>query len=293
MNLKKHGWKACTGLALLVIAMVFILHNTKGTCLAAAPINALPGTIDSTYHYAWGENIGWVDFSKVQVTDSGLSGSVYGENIGWIDLSTITNDGKGNLAGYAWGENIGWVDFSKVTIGTTDGVFSGAAYGENIGWILFGATGSNNEVMTNWRPESAQAVSSTTSGGGITYGCKDSKASNYNPYSASKPSLCQYATTPTAPTSTTTTQTTTVSTTSSFTRTLKLGMTGDDVKALQVYLNAHGYPVSQTGPGSLNNETTYFGPKTKAAVIDFQNKNELEPDGIVGPHTIGIINKLK
>jgi hypothetical protein len=283
MNIKKHGWKACTALALLAIAMVFVLHNTKVT---AVSIDALPGTIDATYHYAWGENIGWVDFSKIQVTDSGLSGSAYGENIGWIDLSTVTNDGKGNLSGYAWGENIGWVDFSKVTIGTTDGVFSGAAYGENIGWILFGATGSNNEVMTNWRPESAlpQTVSSTTSGGSITYGCKDPKASNYNPYSASKPSLCQYTTTPTAPTSTTTTQTT-VSTTYSFTRTLRLGMTGDDVKALQGYLNTHGYLVSQTGPGSLNNETTYFGPKTKAAVIDFQNKNELEPDGIVGPHT--------
>ena len=69
------------------------------------------GTIDPTYHYAWGENVGFIDFKNVTITDTSLSGSAYGENIGWIDLSTITNNNEGTLAGYAWGENIGWVTF--------------------------------------------------------------------------------------------------------------------------------------------------------------------------------------
>ena len=74
------------------------------------------------------------------------------------------------------------------------------------------------------------------------------------------------------------------------TRTLKYGMQGDDVKALQVYLNVHNYPVSLTGAGSLGNETNYFGLKTKQAVIRFQLANGLVGDGIVGKLTI---DKLK
>ncbi|HLP86440.1 MAG TPA: peptidoglycan-binding domain-containing protein [Candidatus Paceibacterota bacterium] len=74
---------------------------------------------------------------------------------------------------------------------------------------------------------------------------------------------------------------------SNSTRTLKYKMTGNDVKGLQSYLNTHGYPVSLSGSGSLNHETTYFGLLTKKAVINFQKSNNLTPDGIVGPLTRG------
>ncbi|ETB63760.1 TPA: hypothetical protein DIC38_02805 [Candidatus Nomurabacteria bacterium] len=73
------------------------------------------------------------------------------------------------------------------------------------------------------------------------------------------------------------------------TRTLKYKMIGNDVKELQSYLNTHNYPVSLTGPGSLNNETTYFGLKTKQAVIKFQLANNLVGDGIVGKMTRGVM----
>jgi hypothetical protein len=68
-----------------------------------------------------------------------------------------------------------------------------------------------------------------------------------------------------------------VGTTPSFTRDLEYGMTGEDVKLLQIYLNTHGYPVSTTGDGSLGHETTYFGPATKAALIKFQQASETSP----------------
>ena len=72
-------------------------------------------------------------------------------------------------------------------------------------------------------------------------------------------------------------------------RVLKYGMTGQDVKQLQIYLNNHNYPISLSGIGSLNNETTYFGIKTKQAVIKFQLANGLIGDGIVGKITRGLL----
>ncbi len=68
-----------------------------------------------------------------------------------------------------------------------------------------------------------------------------------------------------------------------FTRDLKLGDSGPDVKKLQEYLNSQGFIVAQTGPGSPGNETEYFGSLTKEALIRFQEayKNKiLSPLGL-------------
>ncbi|TSA44032.1 peptidoglycan-binding protein [bacterium] len=158
----------------ILVASVF-LCATPTAVLASTT----DGTISSTYRYAWGENIGWVDFgssaSAVHITDTALTGSAYGENTGWITLNPqtyggVTNNAEGTLSGYAWSENAGWIDFSKVTIGS-DGVFAGNAYSENAGWITFGT--GNNKVSTDWRPASTRTVvatpapaASSSSGGG-------------------------------------------------------------------------------------------------------------------------------
>ena len=68
--------------------------------------------------------------------------------------------------------------------------------------------------------------------------------------------------------------------------TLKLGSTGTQVMSLQVALNASGSVVGAPGTaGSSGMETTYFGTKTKAAVMAFQASHGLVADGIVGPIT--------
>ena len=63
---------------------------------------------------------------------------------------------------------------------------------------------------------------------------------------------------------------------------LKEGMSGDYIKTLQYYLNIVAYFYPQI---SNINVDGYFGPKTKEAVIAFQEMFGLVPDGIVGRDT--------
>ncbi len=74
------------------------------------------------------------------------------------------------------------------------------------------------------------------------------------------------------------------STCANFTKNLRMGMTGADVKALQLMLNMNpATVVAASGPGSLGNESTYFGKATRAAVIRYQEiyKSEvLAPAGL-------------
>ncbi|MEK7086840.1 MAG: peptidoglycan-binding domain-containing protein, partial [Patescibacteria group bacterium] len=71
-----------------------------------------------------------------------------------------------------------------------------------------------------------------------------------------------------------------------FTRDLTVGSKGDDVKALQQWLNANGYQVAASGAGSPGNESTYFGNLTKAAVAKFQAAKSITPAvGYFGPKT--------
>ena len=81
-----------------------------------------------------------------------------------------------------------------------------------------------------------------------------------------------------------------------FGRNLTVGSVGEDVRALQVILNAEGFVIAESGPGSLGNESTYFGLKTKLALIKYQNfyRSELGikvGTGYFGPATMKFVNR--
>ena len=78
-----------------------------------------------------------------------------------------------------------------------------------------------------------------------------------------------------------------------FTRNLFIGSRGNDVKMLQKALNASAdTQVAVSGAGSPGNETEYFGPATRNAVIKFQQKTGVTPAlGYFYPLTRAEMNK--
>ncbi|MDR7870990.1 MAG: NlpC/P60 family protein [Tissierellaceae bacterium] len=68
-------------------------------------------------------------------------------------------------------------------------------------------------------------------------------------------------------------------------RSLKLGHSGLDVKALQDVLKALGYL-------KIDNTTEYFGEQTETSLKVFQENLGLEVDGSAGPQTIDALNRL-
>jgi peptidoglycan hydrolase-like protein with peptidoglycan-binding domain len=69
-------------------------------------------------------------------------------------------------------------------------------------------------------------------------------------------------------------------------RDLELGMTGEDVRALQRLLNANGFTLAASGAGAPGSETDYFGALTRAAVTAYQKANGVAPTvGYFGPLT--------
>lgn len=118
-------------------------------------------TIDPVNKYAYGANIGWMDWrgdtnNGVVIGEYVCSGYMYAANVGWINFGGgsptnqiyyqnlsandfgVNQDGLGNLRGYAWGANIGWLNFESNGAPKVDlksGRMSGYVYSANCGWI--------------------------------------------------------------------------------------------------------------------------------------------------------------
>jgi len=149
-----------------------------GLVLGLVGVAYAAGNIDATNKWAWGTNVGWINFAPthggVTVYADHLEGYAWAENIGWIRLGThtgrgehtyantakdnygVNRDANGNLSGYAWGTNVGWINFNpthgRVTIDPDTGSFDGYAWGENIGWIHFKNAEPAYNVVTEFRP---------------------------------------------------------------------------------------------------------------------------------------------
>lgn len=115
---------------------------------------AMTGGVLATKEYAWSNQIGYIDFRNITITDSTVSGYAWATNSGFInfapaDFGGVVNDGHGNLSGSAWGEQLGWIDFDGVVIGS-DGIFTGTATGTLVGTINFDCPNFCN-TTTDWQ----------------------------------------------------------------------------------------------------------------------------------------------
>jgi peptidoglycan hydrolase-like protein with peptidoglycan-binding domain len=61
-----------------------------------------------------------------------------------------------------------------------------------------------------------------------------------------------------------------------FNNNLKLNSVSEDVRQLQIYLNNNNFIITETGPGSKGNESTFYGQKTVQAVKKFQEAHVSE-----------------
>jgi hypothetical protein len=129
-------------------------------CVAVFGISnahARVSTINGVNRYAYGANIGWIDFGSTAVIGEYVcSGYIYSANVGWINLGNgspangiyyqnnsasdygVNQDGNGSLRGYAYGANIGWINFEKIGEPKVDlltGNFGGSVWSANCGWI--------------------------------------------------------------------------------------------------------------------------------------------------------------
>jgi hypothetical protein len=125
-------------------------------------------TINPANKFAYGANIGWMDWrgdtsNGAVIGEFVCSGFIYAANVGWIHLGDgmptnniryrnlsvddfgVNHDGTGNLSGLAYGANIGWINFTNRdgTGATFDGPkvdlltgrLSGFVWSANCGWI--------------------------------------------------------------------------------------------------------------------------------------------------------------
>ena len=144
-----------TRLSILGAGLLLSTLNTQVSICSAAT------TINPTNKYAYGANIGWMDWrgdtnNGAVIGEYVCFGYIYAANVGWNNLGGgdptngiyyqnlsandfgVNQDGLGNLRGYAYGANIGWINFEtngspKVDLGS--GQMSGFIYSANCGWI--------------------------------------------------------------------------------------------------------------------------------------------------------------
>lgn len=118
-----YGVIAVGALALIFFSVLFIVpaHTSFGSTNISS---------SASQHWAWNDEIGWIDFNpggtgNVTVSGSRITGFA-SSSVGSVSLDCATspngnicgtsnyyvgNDGNGNLSGWAWNDEIGWISF--------------------------------------------------------------------------------------------------------------------------------------------------------------------------------------
>lgn len=157
---------------------LFLLALISALSLQPSALLRAGTTIDPVNKYAWGADLGWMDWSGgsgqtaigAVIGEYVCSGCIYAANVGWIALGSgspanqiqyqnnsaadfgVNMDGLGNLTGFAYGANIGWITFEqtygKPRVNLLTGQMSGSVWSANCGWISLGNTVASVQTDT-------------------------------------------------------------------------------------------------------------------------------------------------
>jgi len=134
----------------------------------------------------------------------------------------------------------------------------------------------------------SESSSSKKGGSRIKYTCKDESSTNYNKFGRHRQSLCEYATSQVViaiPEITMVTPPNEVTCTINYTRLIKQGSVGEDVRQVQICMNSLGHTTGETDG--------IYGPNTYAGITKYQTSAGLKYiDGVVGPETSTALNAL-
>jgi peptidoglycan hydrolase-like protein with peptidoglycan-binding domain len=168
---------------------------------------------------------------------------------------------------------MGGIDLSNYNLLGVDGVYRGAVKPQ----ISMSPFSQTDRIHNPVRPGGGGAAASVTDAGDDQFSDEEQLQDDADTEDDSSPIAGSGSDAPSA--------------SFTFPRNLSLGIRGEDVRALQRYLNAQGFLVAPPGlnstgsprAGSPGNETAYFGPATKAALIRFQDAHKeaiLTPVGL-------------
>ncbi|MEI6057626.1 MAG: DUF2341 domain-containing protein [bacterium] len=213
-----------------------------------------------------------VTLNAAITSDGGASSTIIGFNYGLTASYGSIASSTGTFGAGPFSQVI-----SNLTPSTT---YHYQAYATNVAGT---ATTSDNSFTTSAVPAPAPQMNASTAS--VSSGGSQASYDMLASILAPSPATTAYLNSLKNPGSLSTTQVST--------RDLTLGSRGEDVRLLQVYLNSHGYQISQTGAGSSGHETALFGSLTQKALARFQKANGIKPAvGYFGPLTRRVIAAL-
>ncbi len=183
----------------IILLAIVIVGAGSFIFIAHATIN-----IDSTYHWAWNDVIGWIDFyfDDIHLVGNRLKGYA-SSSVGYIAFDcqsspngnicstsdfAVENDGNGNLSGWAWNDVIGWISFDsatasssyvyQVSVSPSTGDFSGWAWNDVIGWISFNCLDTNSCATSDYKVKSSTEWTGEPLTGNLTSSIFDSQVAS-------------------------------------------------------------------------------------------------------------------
>jgi hypothetical protein len=209
------------------------------------------------------------DTTAPVISNIGSSKTTTSATITWT-----TNENSTSVVNYGRSASYGSVSNSSSLTTSHSVTLSGLSSGTTYHYKVSSSDASGNNTDSS---DYTFTTSSSGGGGSSGGGSNNTTTVTNNATTSISDLLAQFNMLISQPTAISNTQVVNNQPISSFVRDLYVGSSGNDVLFLQKYLNSNGYIIAVSGPGSVGNESTYFGNLTKNALTKWQLQNGIIP----------------